>query len=80
MTELHIIFHKWYISIMNLYRTGSYSSSTKVLIDEVLQATGLQSEETKEVTEILKEIIDATIQDERKGAYSFFDNISLLFI
>lgn len=61
VTELHVIFHKWYISIMDLYRTTSYFSSIKVLIDEILQATGLQSEETKEITEMLKEIVAATI-------------------
>ena len=79
VTELHIIFHKWYITVVDLYRTGSYSSSIKVLIDEILQATGLQSEKTKEITEVLKEIIAATIHDGTADAYYFKGKLLFYF-
>ena len=62
VTELHVIFHNWFIHF-NEIGAVSYDHYDKIeiLINNLLQATYLQSKETKEITEMLKEIIASTI-------------------
>ena len=62
VTELHPKFHYWFI-YFNTFGTVRYYTYDKIeiLINALLQATGLQREETKEITEMLKEIITSTI-------------------
>lgn len=60
VTELHVMFYTWY---MNIIEEGDclFHQNIEVLINELLRAAGLEREETKEITEMLIEIIAATI-------------------
>ena len=62
VTKLHAIFHNWFIrfNVIGAVRYYQYDK-IEILINDLLQATGPQSKETKEITEMLKEIIASII-------------------
>ena len=70
ISELHAIFHNWVIQFKVIGPVRYYHYDIiKALINDLLRATGLQREETKEITEMLKEIIASTMYVATKESY-----------